>query len=90
MPEHLTGTEPLELLAFDDAAEPYCLLGVVKMGGTEYAFVTPGPGVTGGAPVEIYVQVWQGADALFEPAPVDKPEVAADIEAAWRALQDQT
>lgn len=90
VPAHMTGSQPLEVLAFDDTGEPYALLGVVEMSGTEYAFVTPGPGVTGGNPVEVYVQRWQGPAVFFEPAQTAKQEVVAQIEAAWRALHEES
>lgn len=86
VPPALTGSQPLELLAFDDTPTPYCLLGVVEVAGTEYAFVTVGPAVTDGAPVEVYTQSWQGGEAVLNPVSAEAPEVRTAIEAAWQGL----
>lgn len=86
VPPHLHGTQPLEYVAFDDAAEPACLLGVVKQGESEYVFVCPGPGVSTGALVEVYIQRWQGDQAFFEPIDSQSPALVPEIRAAWESF----
>lgn len=83
VPPHLHGAQPLEYVSFDDAAEPACLLGVVKRGEIEYVFVCPGPGVSTGSLVDVYIQRWHGDQALFEPINGESPEAAREVRAAW-------
>ena len=90
VPAHLHGTQPMEYVAFDDAAEPACLLGVVEQGGTEYVFVCPGPSVSTGALVEVYIQRWQGDQALFEPVDRDSPTIAREVSSAWESFSTKS
>ncbi|MFZ5823380.1 MAG: protein kinase domain-containing protein [Bacillota bacterium] len=90
VPVHLHGTQPMEYVAFDDAAEPACLLGVVKQNGTEYVFVCPGPSVSTGALVDVYIQRWQGDTALFEPVDRDSPTIAREVSSAWESFSTKS
>jgi|GEM_PF-1849836 len=83
VPAHLHGTQPLEYVAFDDVAEPACLLGVVKQGENEFAFVCSGPNVATGALVEGYLQRWQGGQAYFEPVDSQSPALVHELRTAW-------
>lgn len=90
VPPAMAGSQPLELLAFDDSGEPFALLGLVQISQTQYAFVTPGSAVLGGAPIEVYVQVWKGSEAFFEPADMGSPAVVGEVQAAFAALHRES
>lgn len=89
VPPHLHGTEPLEYIAFDDVAEPACLLGVMERGGAEYAFVCPGPSVASGSLVEVYIQRWNGDQGFFEPINRESHDVAIEVRAAWDSFNQK-
>ncbi len=86
VPPHLHGSQPMEYVAFDDAAEPACLLGIVERGENEFAFVCSGPSVSTGALVEVYLQRWQGGQAYFEPVDSQTPAIFDDLRSAWESF----
>ncbi|HLO03913.1 MAG TPA: hypothetical protein VK191_12465, partial [Symbiobacteriaceae bacterium] len=83
VPAELAGTEPLELVQFDDTESVYALIGQVRVGESEYAFFTTGPLVQTGALVEAYRQEWEGDVAVY--VPVDSAEESA-VAVAWQAI----
>lgn len=83
VPTALAGTEPLELVQFEDTEAVYALIGQVRVGESEYAFFTTGPEVAPGSAVEVYRTEWEGEAAIYHPVSTAEEEAVA---AAWAAI----